>query len=231
MPRLAQVKNARSAPFGRTGRPTQQALKSAQTRLQLIEATIRCLIEYGYANTTTPRVAVEAGLSRGAMLHHFENGPALIRAAITHLHEKRLKAFKRAVSRADAEDVGGLVRGYWAQVSTPTFIAFHELAIAARTDPELARILVPAQQDFNEQWYGLAVELFPAWQADRKHFDLALALAQNLLEGMAINRLIYGIDDDHVAMLLDNLEAQIRALRPAPSEEAAKPAKPKRKTR
>ncbi len=68
MPRVAPLKTARSAPAGRNGRPTQQALKSAQTRLQLIEATIRCLIQFGYANTTTPRVAVEAGLSRGAML-------------------------------------------------------------------------------------------------------------------------------------------------------------------
>jgi hypothetical protein len=163
------------------------------------------------------------------MLHHFENGPALIRAAITHLHEKRLKAFKRAVSRVDAVDVGALVKGYWAQVSNPTFIAFHELAIAARTDPELSRILAPAQRDFNEQWYGLAVELFPDWQADRQHFDLALAMSQNLLEGMAINRLTYGLDESRVAMLLEHLEQQITALRPSASEAAGLAAKPANK--
>jgi AcrR family transcriptional regulator len=57
-----------------TATPTQQALKSAQTRARLIEATIRCIVKLGYAGTTTPQVAAEAGLSRGAMLHHFEGG-------------------------------------------------------------------------------------------------------------------------------------------------------------
>ena len=75
---------------------TQQSLKSAQTRARVIEATIRCIVKVGYANTTTPQVAAEAGLSRGAMLHHFENGAAVIKAAIVELHEKRLRAFRRA---------------------------------------------------------------------------------------------------------------------------------------
>ena len=56
--------------------PTQQWLKSAQTKKRLIEGAIRCIVKFGYSRTTTSRVAAEAGLSRGAMLHHFENGEA-----------------------------------------------------------------------------------------------------------------------------------------------------------
>ena len=67
--------------------PTAQALKSAKTRSRLIEATIRCLVKYSYANTTTPKVAEEAGLSRGAMLHHFENGRQLMQATLVELHQ------------------------------------------------------------------------------------------------------------------------------------------------
>src|SRR3546814_335578 len=99
--------SARPAPASRVAKgrtangPTQQALKSAQTRARLIDATIRCIVKYGYSNTTTPRVAAEAGLSRGAMLHHFENGGALIKATIVELHEKRLRAFRRAAETND----------------------------------------------------------------------------------------------------------------------------------
>ncbi|HEX2794729.1 MAG TPA: TetR/AcrR family transcriptional regulator, partial [Croceicoccus sp.] len=60
----------------RAGGGTMQAAKAAQTRKRLIDATVRCLVKYGYAKTTTPRVATEAGLSRGAMMHHYENGSA-----------------------------------------------------------------------------------------------------------------------------------------------------------
>src|SRR3546814_7410986 len=74
------------------------------------------------------------------MLHHFENGMALIKAAIIELHEKRLRAFRRA-AETDQHDPATLVRTYWRQLQKPAFIAFHELALAARTHADLARIL------------------------------------------------------------------------------------------
>ena len=76
--------------------PTQQWLKSAQTKKRLIEGAIRCIVKFGYSRTTTSRVAAEAGLSRGAMLHHFENGEALMRAVIAELNDKRLRAIRRS---------------------------------------------------------------------------------------------------------------------------------------
>ncbi|MEG3145266.1 TetR/AcrR family transcriptional regulator [Sphingomonas sp. RT2P30] len=210
------VSAAQSTKLNASHAPTLQASKSAATRSRLIEATIRCIVKHGYARTTTPRVADEAGMSRGAMLHHFENGSALMQAAIAELHEKRLQAFRRSAG-STVHDVHNLVRAYWKQVSSQTFTAFHELAIAARTDPDLANILVPAQEDFRNRWYKQAIELFPEWQGDRARFDLALALSQNVLEGMAINRLTHGIDDAMVEPILCDLERQIEALKPAAS--------------
>ncbi len=193
--------------------PGLQALKSAATRARLIDATIRCIIKYGYSRTTTPRVADEAGMSRGAMLHHFENGSALMQAAIAELHEKRLRAFRRSAGNT-VHEVSRLVRAYWKQVSGETFTAFHELALAARTDSDLSRILAPAQEEFRARWYREAIDMFPEWQDDRARFDLALALSQNVLEGMAINRLTHGLDAKMVEPILSDLERQIEALKP-----------------
>ena len=204
---------ARTEPLLNSAEPTQQSLKSAQTRARLIEATIRCLVKFGYSNTTTLKVAGEAGLSRGAMLHHFENGSALMQATIGELMDRRLRAFRRAVDNP-APDVRTLVRTYWNQLLSPTFTAFLELAIASRTDKGLARILEPAQERFRERWYELAIQLFPEWQQDRGSFDLALALTQNTVEGMAINQMTRGSDDAMTEPVLDNLEQQILALRP-----------------
>jgi len=210
----------RSAPSARATRaensaatPTQQALKSAQTRARLIEATIRCIVKLGYASTTTPQVATEAGLSRGAMLHHFENGEALIKAAIVELHDKRLRAFRRAVDSGN-NDPGTLVRTYWRQISKPTFIAFHELALAARTNAGLARILQPLQVEFRERFNAEANVLFPEWQDEPEGFRFAMALSQTMLEGMAVNLLTGSLDDTMVEPLLVALEEKIRALLP-----------------
>lgn len=195
------------------GGQTQQSLKSAQTRAKLIEATIRCIVKVGYANTTTPQVAAEAGLSRGAMLHHFENGAALIKAAIIELHEKRLRAFRRA---ADTDDhhVDTLVRAYWRQLQKPAFIAFHELALAARTHADLAKILQPLQVEYRERFNAQATALFPEWLVDLERFHLAMTLSQTVLEGMAINQLTGAMDEAMVEPMLALLESQIRAMRP-----------------
>src|SRR3546814_16491537 len=140
--------------------PTLQSLKSGQTRARLIEATIRCIVKSGYSNTTTPQIANEAGLSRGAMLHHFENGMALIKAAIIELHEKRLRAFRRA-AETDQHDPATLVRTYWRPLQKPAFIAFHELALAARTPAQPPRIPPTLKAAFSHPALDLAFPLFP----------------------------------------------------------------------
>ncbi|KQM21099.1 TetR/AcrR family transcriptional regulator [Novosphingobium sp. Leaf2] len=197
-----------------------QALKSAQTRARLIEATIRVLVRSGYSRTTTPQVALEAGLSRGAMLHHFDNGASLIKATIMHLHERRLRAFRRS-AELSALDHRAMVRAYWRQIQKPAFVAFHELAVAARTDPDLAAVLLPLQVEFRERFNQLAVQLYPEWQESPAKFALAMAISQATMEGMAVNLLTGAMDAALVEPVLETLEAQLRALRPQSRDQAA----------
>lgn len=193
--------------------PTAQALKSAKTRARLIDATIRCLVKHGYSNTTTPKVAEEAGLSRGAMLHHFENSRQLMQATLVELHHKRLRAFRRAVDTIE-HDARTLLRAYWDQLLRPNFIAFQELATASRTDKQLAATLEPVRIEFRERWHELAIDLFPEWREDPRAFEVALGITQSALEGMAVNRLTQGIDEETIGLVLDHLEKVILDLRP-----------------
>src|SRR4030081_3192822 len=48
-----------------------QAERSEHTRELLLDATIDCLVEVGYARTTVHEICLRAGLSRGAQQHHF----------------------------------------------------------------------------------------------------------------------------------------------------------------
>lgn len=198
-----------------------QAQKSAATRNLIIEAAIRCFIELGYASTTTTRIAQMAGLSRGAMLHHFPSKIDIVRAAVDHLHAKRLKAFRNSIASipGDADRVRLGLRAYWKHVNHPMFVAFFELSVAARTDPELEAILSPAQTAFDAAWYQTALELFPEWQSDRKAFDVALELTRYVMEGMAVNFLTHE-RTKRDQQVLDYLEEQLRSLRPpaAPNE-------------
>ena len=81
--------------------------RSAATQAQVLDAAIDCLVELGYARTTTTEVARRAGVSRGAQTHHFPTKDDLVLAAIDHLLARRNREFQRSLrgsarSAADA---------------------------------------------------------------------------------------------------------------------------------
>lgn len=56
--------------------------RSDATRTALIEAGRRLFVEKSYAETSTPDLVAEAGLTRGALYHHFADKQALFRAVV-----------------------------------------------------------------------------------------------------------------------------------------------------
>lgn len=190
-----------------------QAQKSASTRNLIIEAAIKCFVELGYARTTTAVIAEKAGLSRGAMLHHFPSKMDIVRASVDHLHAKRLRAFRKAMTKgpADGDHVRMGVEGYWSHVKHPLFVAFFELAVAARTDKELAAILRPAQESFEREWYQTSLGLFPEWQRKGEKFELGFDLSRYVLEGMAISSLTHK-ETEGDKRVLRYLEDKLREL-------------------
>jgi AcrR family transcriptional regulator len=191
----------------------RQAIKSAAMRARIIDATIRCLIKYGYARTTTLKVAEEADVSRGAMMHHFENAAALMYATAEDLHRRRLKSHVRRAREVDHQQTSKLVHQSWEQFTSPGFVAFLELAMAARTNEDLAAILLPLQREYSERWYRQALQLYPEWDHASEEFDLAFSLTQVTLQGMALALATESLHARMVEPLLRNLDQQIRDLR------------------
>ncbi len=211
---MSDIRKTRSKPSG-PGEMGWQARKSEATRNQIVTAAIRCIVESSYSNTTTMKIAEKAGLSRGAMLHHFPSKKDIVRAVVDYLHEKRLLAFRRSIKELPkgADRVKLAVRSYWEHVNHPLYVAIFELAVAARTDKELSEILKPAQLAFDQEWYATAREVFPEWQSDPEAFDLALNLTQQLMEGMSISHFTHARQVDE-EQLLTFLEEKLRELKP-----------------
>jgi AcrR family transcriptional regulator len=195
-----------------------QAQKSASTRLQIVEAALGCVVDLGYSCTTTTVIAEKAGLSRGAMLHHFPSKIDIVRAAVEHLHSKRLKAFRKANDRLPRDEtrVRRALEAYFEHVKHPMYVAFLELWIASRTDTELQAILKPAQDAFEREWYKTAVDLFPEWEGSGANFDIALDLVHYVMDGMAVSLLTHEIGE-HERRMISFLEDRLRELAGKPA--------------
>jgi len=205
-------------PPKRTGnRPVRtegkQYLKSQKTRKLILDTAVRCFVKYGYHQTTAQRIAEEAGLSRGAMRHHFHTKIDIVEAAIEYLFSRRLRAFRSAIEEipADVDRIKFAVEAFWEQVKHPRYLAFFELSIASRTDEELAAVLAPAEEHFNREYLELATELFPEWEKHRERLQLALNLVRYLLEGMALDAVDQSQEDrDAVLATVENLLRDLR---------------------
>ncbi len=56
--------------------------RTEQTRQALIDASRRLFVDKGYTETATSDIVAAAGVTRGALYHHFEDKKALFRAVV-----------------------------------------------------------------------------------------------------------------------------------------------------
>jgi AcrR family transcriptional regulator len=162
-----------------------QASRSAATREALMDAAIACLVEEGYANTTTSRVAERAGVSRGAHLHHFQTRTALVAAAVERLARRRIEELL-AASEALPAGPGRTLAGLdllWEYYASPLFQAWLDLWADARSDHELRAHLIALEKVLDRQTLELTRRLFPGLASTRDFEGLvqhALATARGL---------------------------------------------------
>jgi AcrR family transcriptional regulator len=60
----------------------KKALQSASTRRRILDAATALFAEHGYADTPIDDVVRRAGVTRGALYHHFESKETLFRAVV-----------------------------------------------------------------------------------------------------------------------------------------------------
>src|ERR1700733_9081452 len=65
-----------------------QAERTEQMRLRLLNAAVELLSKKGYSEFRTGGVARMAGVSRGALTHHFTSKDQLVVAVVEHVYRK-----------------------------------------------------------------------------------------------------------------------------------------------
>ncbi len=194
---------------GVTARRTN-AERTATTRARLLDATIDCLVELGWAGTTTTEVVRRAGVSRGAQVHHYPTKDDLVLAAIEHLLDRRLAEYHAAFDDLPVHDrtPATALDLLWDTCTGPTFAAWLELAIAARHDERLHARFVEVEQRFWDANLERFRGMFPEVAADPAFARVALRFSFAVLDGLSIGRLI-GVSNDELTEVREGVKALV----------------------
>ncbi|MFT3725661.1 MAG: TetR/AcrR family transcriptional regulator [Hyphomonadaceae bacterium] len=192
--------------------------RSAAMRSKLLDATIESLFEVGYFHTSTVAVTERAGVSRGAMLHHFPSKADLIMAASRHIVELRRNIHTDRLGKftTDREKFLYLIDVLWEAFQTPSGIARIEIMVGARSDPEIGprfrKLNDELEERHKQRVWSLAQKI---GIKDQRRVRAFVQLYAAALRGLAIDSLSPGSRSDikgAVALLKDFQVLMVDAL-------------------
>ena len=111
-----------------------QADRSAETRRKILDAVVACIEEEGFARTTSQRIARRAGVSVGAVQHHFMSKSDILRAVLEESFAELSAAFEDvSLEGASLEErVSVFVDRAWGHYGSRRFRSTLEIIFGAR---------------------------------------------------------------------------------------------------
>lgn len=143
------------------------AQRRDETRAALIGAARDLFLEQGYAATGTPDVVARAGVTRGALYHHFADKQALFHAVVAD-EAAQIAAEIEAGSATSADAIGALRDGaaaYFAAMRAPGRTRLMLLEAPAVLGPETMR-RIDAETGARTLRDGISETLGPAAAPD-----------------------------------------------------------------
>ncbi|MET9213835.1 MULTISPECIES: TetR/AcrR family transcriptional regulator [unclassified Nocardia] len=144
-----------------SSRRRQQNENGVATHQRIVEAALEVLATRGWRNASVAEVAERAGVTRGAVQHHFKDRDGLFTASVAHIMDTRIReieAFQHAAgpgpdsTRDTVHRIVELHQG-------PTFKAALQLCIAASDDPVLAPRVAAMELEVGARGFWALIEL------------------------------------------------------------------------
>jgi AcrR family transcriptional regulator len=184
---------------------SRQREKSEAMRLRVCEAAVAQLAEEGFHGASIVKVARRAGVSQGALQHHYPSKEALVVALADHLLARSVRWFARArMDLSVAPDAfAEIVRRSWReQFKSADFAALLEILVASRTDEALRARLTPALRRWRAAIDAELAELLPATTRSAAELDAILSISRAMMTGLLVHDELIK-DDAHIGFVID----------------------------
>ena len=169
------------------------AERSRSTQQDLIAATIQVIAGQGLEHASTFEIAKVAGVTPGALQHHFANKKALILRATTELVHSDDLGGNLAVwpdpslpLRQRAQDA--ITTAWNLTYGRPNYVTMWSIFMACRTDPELLHHMAAERETLRLRMAGGFLRAFPEL-ADTPEQENFANLIFSALRGMGVQEM------------------------------------------
>ncbi len=187
--------------------------RSEETRLALHRATIRLLLERGYSRFTTADAAAMAGVSRGALTHHFATKEDLVVRSVAHDLGTVTDGLKSFLAEGAGQRRGPdeIVDHLWGLMAGHLFYVTMEYLPEARHNAPFRERLLPVVRDFHAALDALWLSVSDAHGLDPEKARVTLKSTLCLMRGMVAQSVLKP-DESYFAGMLAHWKAHLRTL-------------------
>jgi AcrR family transcriptional regulator len=160
-----------------------------------VDAAIHVLQECGYANLTISKVADRAGLTNGAMQHHFASREEMVIAVLDALYPVLEIPFEDIASREwdVKERVSAFIDLLWQIYSRPEYLVIWDIAFGTRGDAPLKAKLQDYQRDISARVRKQLAASFADVGVTMQDAEQIFAVVISCLRGFALQA-VFGVD-------------------------------------
>lgn len=169
----------------------KQVDRSSETRQHLMDTAIALIAERSFQAATVFEIAKRAGMTTGAVQHHFPTKADLILCLVDRVLDARIEdggiwpeAAQPLAERADA-----FVQALWRQSYSPArFLVSWNLYFGCSDEPEVLRHVAARRDEINAKLHARFAQTFPE-VADAARSETLMQTVMSCLRGLGVHRL------------------------------------------
>ena len=184
---------------------SRQQEKSAAMRLRICKAAAKRLAANGYHGTSIKQVVESAGVSPGALQHHFPSKDDLVEATAEYLLSRSITWFQRIKTELEKDRgaFGEVTRRSWTeQFTTPDYGALLEILVASRSDAVLRKRIAPKLEDWRTGIEAEMRDLLTPIAKDVTELNAILTIGRCMMTGLLVHDGLLG-DEKHMRSVID----------------------------
>lgn len=169
------------------GERRTQKDRSETTQLKVLEAALECIGRDGYVAVSLQDIADAAGISRGAITHHYASKADLTAAAMDHFFSERYIRFKHSVETQGELSLSERLDIIDRDMEDLSAVGF-EMLVALRSDPVLRKKYIELARLRLDDMRETYINLFPEF-SEKGRPGLMSRLAMNFYRGLFVDRM------------------------------------------